>query len=352
MTIQSPIPGFNPLSPTIYLHRPPSSHPGPDPTTTSSTNPPPSLIILCTWTSAKFPHIAKYTTTYTTLYPATPILLITTHITDLVIHSIPHKLKSLLPAVHFLLSVPSSVPSPGPYFSPFHHHPAPRFSAGSILLHTFSEGGSFAAVSLAQEYLNQSKQKLPVGAFIFDSTPGTPTPSFSSSTAALSRTLPRLCQNRIIRHGIGGVVYYLTFRARRNDNNGHWLLFSQQGLNDESLWDLRNGTIPTTYLFSEKDDLVLWEDVERHAVAAKKRSLMVRFKETGHCSHVTGGERERGVYWGAVRMTWEGCRVDGGLGIQLKGLLLMMSSGKNGRKGWVSLDSLCLEDDEEGQERR
>ncbi|KAK4203463.1 hypothetical protein QBC40DRAFT_317253 [Triangularia verruculosa] len=336
MASQSPIPGFIPLSPTIYVHQPllSASH-------TSTTNPPPSLIILCTWTSAKFAHITKYTASYQTLYPTTPILLITTHITDLIIHSIPHKLQSLLPALTYLLS------TPGPYFSPF-HRPTPRFPPGSILLHTFSEGGSFAAVSLAQSYLSHSGQKLPVGAFIFDSTPGSPTPTLSSSTAAFSRTLPRLCRNKIVQHGIGGVVYYLTFRAR--NTGGHWLHFTQQGLSDDRLWDLGED-IPSTYLFSEKDDLVLWEDVQKHAVAAKRRSLMVRFRDTGHCSHVMG-EKERGIYWGAVRMTWEGCRVDGGLGLRLRGL-----GGLGGKKGWTPphlfiLWTLLKVDIPPGRERR
>ncbi|KAK0721244.1 hypothetical protein B0T21DRAFT_295167 [Apiosordaria backusii] len=309
-----PIPGFISLSPSIYLQQP--SHPPHLTTSPSPTNAPPELIILCTWTSAKFPHISKYTTSYNTLYPTTPILLITTHIKDLVIHSISHKIKSLLPALQFLLCVPSH-PS-GPLFSPF-YHPQPRFTPGSILLHTFSEGGSFAAVSLAQAYLQHSRcSRLPVGAFVFDSTPGSPVPSFSSSTAAFSRTLPRFCRNKVIQKGVGGVVYYLTFRAPRSNNKtdhddrGHWLHFTQQGLNDETLWDLGEH-VPMTYLFSEKDDLVLWEDVEKHAVKAGRRSFMVRFRDTGHCGHVLR-ERERGIYWGAVRMTWEGVRVDGGWG--------------------------------------
>ncbi|KAK0663434.1 hypothetical protein QBC41DRAFT_368105 [Cercophora samala] len=336
--MSSPIAGFIPLSPTIHLYQPLSPFP------TSTNQNPPQLIILCTWTSAKPAHIAKYTAAYQTLYPPTPILLITTHITDLIFHSTPHKIKSLLPAVQFLLSSP---PAPrGPYyFSPF-HQPTPCFPPGSILLHTFSEGGSFAAVSLAHAYEQHSKQKLPVGAFVFDSTPGSPNPSLASSTAALGRTLPGwFCRHRMIQKSVGGVVYYLTFRARsspskdssnKNRKFVHWLPFTQSGLANDRLWDLGEH-IPTTYLFSEKDDLVLWEDVQSHAVQAGRRSLMVRFKETGHCGHVRG-RRERGIYWGAVRMTWEGVRVDGGLGVRLRGL------GENG-KGWVSLDSLCLEEE-------
>ncbi|KAK4675309.1 hypothetical protein QC764_503200 [Podospora pseudoanserina] len=342
MTSSSPIPGFTPLSPTIHLYQPPS------PTLTHHTSPnPPQLIILCTWTSAKPAHIAKYTTAYQSLHPTTPILLITTHITDLIIHSIPHKAKSLLPALTYLLSLPAT--TPGPYFSPF-SPPTARLPPGSILLHTFSEGGSFAAVSLATTYLHYSKQKLPVGAFIFDSTPGSPTPSFASSTAAFARTLPGFCQHNVIRKSVGGVVY-LSFRARsgnRDKGRRDWLHFTQLGLNNERLWDSSSESVPTTYLFSEKDDLVLWEDVQNHAVRAKRRSLMVRFKETGHCGHVMR-EREKGIYWAAVRLTWEGVRVDGGLGVKLHGLR-GTTVGWNNRKGWLSLDSLCLEVEEEEEE--
>lgn len=98
----------------------------------------------------------------------------------------------------------------------------------------------------------------------------------------------------------------------------HWVVFcvfvgyernlisqTRRDLNDESLWEDVRGA-PRTYLFSESDDLINWRDVERHgeetAEALGVRSLLVRFKESGHCGHARGNE---GLYWGAVRRTWE-----------------------------------------------
>jgi hypothetical protein len=232
------LPGFATLAPSIYVqdsqlgvgNYAPESEisssssqssfclpPGPaaESSRRSRDTPPPDLIILTPWTGAAAKHVAKYTASYNTLYPDVPILVITTVVSDLVIHSTKHKINALAPAIDYLLSqepistrsssatawTPPHTPFQDPFSfhstpaidtnnnnSPYpsssttpthnNHHPPPStttFSATlphtqqqqpqqqppkkvqqrftSILLHGFSEGGAHKAVLLAQAYL-------------------------------------------------------------------------------------------------------------------------------------------------------------------------------------------------------
>ncbi|KAK3312810.1 hypothetical protein B0H66DRAFT_643968 [Apodospora peruviana] len=313
------VPGFSCLGPSIYvqdrqlnasnnstdiLHRPtiPAA-------TTSSTSliphissadigPPPDLIIITSWTGAIPKHIAKYTQSYNQLFPNTPILVITTSIADLAIHSTKHKLKVLPPAVRYLSTCPGSTTAPQSQSS---EKPLPF---QNILLHAFSEGGANKAVCLAQAFLSTTHQRLPIAAFIFDSTPGTP--RYSSNVAAFRRSLPpnKFAQAVGLPLGAGILaVTWVVFGVVIGYEN-NLISKTRRALNDSDLWKVEG--IPRTYIFSEADDLIWWKDVEEHGVTSANvcgaRSLLVRFKKTGHCGHARGHE---GIYWGAVRRTWE-----------------------------------------------
>ncbi|KAK3377093.1 hypothetical protein B0T24DRAFT_648763 [Lasiosphaeria ovina] len=278
------LPGFLRLAPSIHGNEASasfassSSSPPPPP---SGTRRPPNLVIIFSWTGAIPKHIVKYTEAYKAMYPGTPILLITTAIADLAFHSTKKKIKALAPAIDYLCS---------------------------ILLHAFSEGGANKAVCLAQGYQARrgGTARLPVGAFIFDSTPGTP--RYASNVAAFRRALPRHPVAQAVGLPVGagvlGVTWVLFCVFVGYENN--LISKTRRALNDAALWDVKD--VPRTYLFSEADDLICWRDVEAHGLASAApgigvRSLLVRFKATPHCCHTRGENAE--VYWEAVRRTWE-----------------------------------------------
>jgi hypothetical protein len=246
----------------------------------------PDLIIITSWTGAIPRHIAKYTRSYNELYPHTPIMLITTHISDLALHSTKHKTAILAPAVDYVRQRNSTSDS------------------HQILLHAFSDGGSNKAVCLAEAYLASTGHRLPVVASVLDSTPGTA--RYSSNLVAFRRSLP---SNKALR-AVGFLIGALLLGV-------HWGIFcifvgyernviskTRRGLNDEALWNIR--AMPRTYVFSQADDLISWKDIEDHAADAAERlgttSMLVRFKESGHCCHAKENEE---YYWTAVRRTWE-----------------------------------------------
>ncbi|KAK1658016.1 hypothetical protein BDP55DRAFT_622607 [Colletotrichum godetiae] len=287
--------GFRVLAPSIYVQEA-SQHStsafsfcsDPTSSSTESTDAPgPSIILLTSWTGADPRNVAKYTRRYNELYPDTPIMVITTVIKDLVFRSTKEKVTMLESAVEFL-----------------RNHISSQCKRPSILLHAFSEGGSNKAVCLARAYLSATGCQLPVGAFIFDSTPGKP--RFSSNVAAFKRSLP---SNKFVR-AIGlpfgaivlGMVYgvYSVFVGRENNV----ISKTRIALNDEVLWDVTSA--PRTYVFSEADDLIAWEDVEDHAWESAELlgldSMVVKFRESGHCSQARENKEE---YWTAVMETWE-----------------------------------------------
>jgi hypothetical protein len=251
------------------------------------------MIIITSWTGANPKHITKYTLGYNELYPGTPIVVITTVIQDLAFRSTKEKMETLAPLITYLC--------------PGAHRSKPgtvRPAYNNILLHAFSEGGSNKAVCLARAFVATTGSRIPVSAFVFDSTPGTP--RFSNNVAAFRRSLPRNPIVRMFGFPFGAFVLAIT-----------WVLFSlfvgyennaisksRRALNDSRLWAVAR--VPRTYIFSETDDLIWWKDVEDHSDEAAKRhgvtSLVVRFKKSGHCNHLKKNEE---YYWNAVRKTWE-----------------------------------------------
>ncbi|KAJ9132301.1 Indole-diterpene biosynthesis protein [Coniochaeta hoffmannii] len=293
------IPGFRSLGPTIFVQdsQPPSSQHRLSQlsVTTAATRSPssPDLILITSWSGAVPKHIAKYTRSYNALYPHTPIMVITTHISDLAVRSTKRKTAVLAPAVEYLRQLDSTTSS------------SSSSSNTRILLHAFSDGGSNKAVCLAEAYLaSTGGRRLPVAASVLDSTPGTA--RYSSNLAAFRRSLPSNAVIRTVGVPVGAFLIGV-----------HWALFSlfveregnvfsktRRGLNDERLWNL--GGVPRTYVFSQADDLISWRDIEGHASEAAEKlgttCMLVRFKESGHCCHA---KEDQEYYWTAVRRTWE-----------------------------------------------
>lgn len=213
-------------------------------------------------------------------------MVITTKISDLALHTTKHKTAALAPAVDYIRRRHSNR------------------TGKNILLHAFSEGGSNKAVCLAQAYLSATGRRLPVAASVLDSTPGTP--RYSSNVAAFRRSLPQNQALRALGLPLGALVLAIT-----------WVLFgifvgyeqnaiskTRRALNDETLWDVVG--MARTYVFSQADDLIHWKDIEDHAADVAEKfgttSMLVRFKDSGHCSHAREHEE---YYWNAVRTTWE-----------------------------------------------
>ncbi|KAK7956219.1 uncharacterized protein PG986_005441 [Apiospora aurea] len=290
------IPGFTRLAPSVWVqdrHMPTLSKKAQLEAFSGAAFPfsrqgTPAMVLITSWTGALPKHITKYTQVYNEMYPYTPIMVVTTTVDDLLIWSTEKKVAALTAAVGYIQGRTSSCFGASP----------------NLLLHAFSEGGSNKAVCVARAYLAATRQQLPVGAFVFDSTPGTA--RFMSNVNAFKRSLPQNFLVRSLGVTVGFVVLAIAWViiAVCVGYENNTISKTRRALNDEGLWPCVG--VPRSYVFSEADDLIWWKDVEDHAEESARRfkipSLVVRYKKTAHCNHL---REDPQYYWSVVKMTWE-----------------------------------------------
>lgn len=92
-------------------------------------------------------------------------------------------------------------------------------------------------------------------------------------------------------------------------------LFGRQSIVDEVYSKLNDGELVTLtaarlYIYSEKDEVVGWRDVERHGETAKDAGVVVdalRETDTPHMQHIT---KDAARYWVKVESFWERVKRD------------------------------------------
>ncbi|PVH74113.1 hypothetical protein DL98DRAFT_519512 [Cadophora sp. DSE1049] len=262
---------FSKLSSAVSLYTPP-----PTPTQTSNTDP--TIIIVCQWMGVS-PRSRSLNTAYLkyhTLYPAASILT----------------LRSL-PEYFLTTSTATRLAGFEPVISAINNDSNPR-----ILVHLFSNGGALTFTDVCTVYKRQTGKVMPVQAIVLDSAPGKPT--MQESWSALSIGMPK------------GLMWFPTaamFAALlgigwvgRSVFGYYGLVYKSPGLlNDGTLVD---GNSKRLYVFSEKDSLVGFRDVEEHLEEFKKARgevMVLKETETPHVQHmVLDFER----YWENVQKLW------------------------------------------------
>lgn len=266
-----------------------SSEPGPKDS--------PDLVILCSWLYARSKNISKYTAEYQRIYPRSPILLLKQDGPDLFWRPNAWQMDALKPAVSVIKSLQ-----------------AEQTSDLKVLMHVFSNGGSFTACQLTDAFTVQSQSEgsqLPLSALIFDSAPSIPSASsgYVAMSQGFSPTLPapvRLFCGAVLYSlaraaSIGGALFgkegvHAGLRRKLNDRNG---AFMQKGLS-------------RMYIYSKTDELVPWQHVELHADEARKvieemgnnSSAKVQMEEFVGSKHVSHVVVDRDRYWRLVQDFW------------------------------------------------
>jgi len=130
----------------------------------------PALIVLCTWMSAAPRHVAKYTAAYSTLFPSSAQLVLTTSLGDMLARSDSAQRSKLAPVLE---KMQAAIQDKG---------------TGRVLLHMFSHGGAHKACQLAIAWRARSASPLPIASIILDSTPGHGT--YKRSLKAIRVSMP------------------------------------------------------------------------------------------------------------------------------------------------------------------
>ncbi|KAF8621989.1 hypothetical protein AX15_007343 [Amanita polypyramis BW_CC] len=265
----------------------------------------PTVVILFGWMGAKLSHLLKYSQGYDQLYPtATQVLIRCEAITFWK----PEWMNraSLRPAVEALEALGCITPL----------HPQAAASGVTnnstttkhrILVHTFSNGGCVQFTTLSKQLYQHYSTNASASALILDSCPGTG--SLSVTIRAFHSTVP-FAPLRIMLTLYLYVFYsYIGIRSRLTEIPTFWETLRTQ-LNQSHILPWMQESSPRLYIYSNKDDMISWQDVESHAKDAEKWCKDVRKEKFEDSMHVAHMRQDPERYWKAVQDVWNAaCKV-------------------------------------------
>ncbi|KAF8548552.1 hypothetical protein OG21DRAFT_1422888, partial [Imleria badia] len=183
-----------------------------------------------------------------------------------------------------------------------------------VLVHSFSNGGTFQVISLGHllsaKYPSISRSTSLVSALILDSSPAIG--NFRSIGIAFSIAI----RNTVVRY-IALIVHALRLSLHR--------VFGMETMATRYLMVLLNPRLlpwmdsqpPRLYVFSKKDEVVLWKALQQHAEAAKMSCLNVRcevYEESAHVAHMRLDPKR---YWASIQDLWQSaCRASQGIAME------------------------------------
>ncbi|RGP76023.1 transmembrane 53 [Fusarium longipes] len=258
-------------SPVVLYYRPD------EPTTTLKTidSREPPLIVILSWSGARDVHIAKYISQYRTIYPGSAMLLFRSSPKLFMQPKLRrHLFEAALPILKSLPSTEDNTPQ--------------------FLLHIFSNGGVSSAVTLWELWETALGQgPVPRHAVVMDSCPGYF--HWKRDHHVISMEFPWfLSPLAWVVLGLGWVYTMLTVGAIPHETNA-LALNSQKRISRETV---------RAYVYGNADLSVGFEDIESHAVDAKKNGATVRtelFKGGAHVAHI---RVDADRYWRVVREAW------------------------------------------------
>jgi len=175
-----------------------------------------------------------------------------------------------------------------------------------VLLHSFSNGGGLQLTSLACllsfKYPSVSPSEHLVSALVLDSCPS------AGDFRSIGMAFRIAVRNPIARYIVLVIIYFL--------HALHRTLYTLFGVETKTMWYIKallrprlfpwmNSQTPRLYIFSRKDELVPWQEVEQHVEAAKARGLNVRcevYEESAHVAHMRLDPKR---YWASIQDLWQ-----------------------------------------------
>ena len=245
----------------------------------------PALILMLSWGGAPLNLARKYTDAYKRIFPASPILLIQTEFLHILGHSKTSQDIPLKPALDIVRK--------------YVHGDGSRSEQGRLLIHLFSNGGSYKLIELAKRYRATYGHCMPIDTLIIDSAPGIST--LLRSFRAISYALPRTWFLRLplqLLLMIGLIIQRTLERMFLGE--GLMRIFRRQ-MNDPDLIDPASSRC---YIYSKKDELVGWTDVRDHASDARAQGYAVSEEMFEGTAHVTHMRADPARYWAIVEKTW------------------------------------------------
>ncbi|KAF8709765.1 hypothetical protein AX14_013470 [Amanita brunnescens Koide BX004] len=242
---------------------------------------------------AKLPHLAKYMDGYDQLYPAATQVLIRSEATTFFKPNWMNR-ASLRKVVEALEALGCIIPRNRKVVA------LQGATKHRIIIHTFSNGGCLQLTTLGTQ-LSHHKSNTSVSTIIFDSCPGTT--SYSATLRAFN-TMIHFAPLRVLL-AIYLYVSFTLFTVRKYlfGAPSFWERRRIQ-LNQPSVLPWLTKSSPRLYIYSTRDNMIRWQDVESHAKDAEEWCAHVRkerFEDTGHVAHM---RKDPERYWGVIKEVW------------------------------------------------
>ncbi|KAK7980853.1 hypothetical protein PG989_013310 [Apiospora arundinis] len=252
-------------------------------TTAGSDNRDPKLVLIASWMDARDMHIAKYVTRYQSLYPASRILLVKFVVKQILSES--KGSQAVQPAVAYIRTQIDA------------NYLAASPERPQILLHVFSNGGMASTKHLLGSYRQMTGQAFPLHCAVYDSCPGLWT--YRGGYNAVMAGIPKGIRRWIIAPFLHILNFYfmLVVKVLRRPYN---LLINANFHNNKEEVHQSN----RAYIYGQKDNMVDWRHVERHAQKAEEKGYTVRtelFSDSPHVAHLRTDEAR---YMKIVAETW------------------------------------------------
>ncbi|KAM7200376.1 Eukaryotic protein of unknown function (DUF829) domain containing protein [Naviculisporaceae sp. PSN 640] len=295
---QNHLPGFTSLSPQVLVQ-------DADPSTLPATPKDPTTIILYSWGDALPKHVSKYVEGYRALFPAAKIVLIFSPILRALYTTLAQRAKTMIPVIEAVFGQGSTTTLVPRLSLARESSPA----AKRVLVQVMSNTGGINFASTLHAYrqlVGPDAPPFPVDMMVCDSTPGSTV--FMTNIGPWSKALALGAASYLPWPFVVTRALAVVFLAAVNSmailmRETSAAVFSVAAVNDPHLLDIKARRL---YLYSKEDDIIHWEDIEKHAADAREKGYQVAegemFEGTGHVGHLRAHPEQ---YWKAIQRVWE-----------------------------------------------